>query len=53
VSTSSLQTLVPQEKSSKRQREEDSSFTIGSEAREFRISYRKRPKVTHKLDVDK
>lgn len=53
VSTSSLQTPVPQKKSSKRQREEVSSSTTGNEAREFRISYRKRPKVTHKPKVDK
>ena len=49
VSTSSMQTPIPQEKSSKIQREEGSSSTTGSEVKEFRISYRKRAKVTPRV----
>lgn len=41
VSTSNLQTPTPQEKTIKRQREEGTSSTTGSEAKEFRIIYRK------------
>ena len=52
-STSSLQTPTPQEKTSKRQREEGSSSTTGSEAKEFRISYIKREKLTPRIDVEK
>jgi len=38
---------------SRRQREDGSSSIIGSEAKEFKISYRKREKVTLRIDVEK
>jgi len=48
-----LQTPIPHEKLSKRQREEGSSSTTRSEAKEFRICYRKRTKLTPRVELDK
>jgi len=52
-STLNLQTPTPQAKTSKRQREEGSSSTTDSEAKDFWISYMKITNMTPRIDAEK
>ena len=53
VSTSTSQTPVPQEKTRKRLREEESPSATDTTSKEFKIMYKKRTKLNLKANTDK